>query len=134
MGLWDKEARCGLSASIKDSKTGISIQEILDKNQWSVISMPAPYIFITCSRPVASEAGSWLMPDVSFGWVPIYAHGRLATMTNITQLGCDESLKTVDPAQRCFFRWESDIDTLPPYETTESLNPDYIELLKINMN
>lgn len=134
LGLWDKEARCGLSASIKDSKTGISIQEILDKNQWSVISMPAPYIFIPCSRPVASEAGSWLMPDVSFGWVPIYAQGRLATMTNITQLGCDESLKTEDPAQRCFFRWESDIDTLPPYETTESLNPDYIKLLKINMN
>lgn len=130
VGLWDAEARCGLAATIKDPKTGLSMQAVLDNNNWSVVTMPAPYTFIPCAVPVTSEAGSWLMPDVSFGWVPIYAQGRLATMTNLTQLGCEEDLKTDDPAQRCFFKWESEVRDLPNYKQTVSLEPDYVQIVR----
>lgn len=70
------------------------------------------------------------MPDVSFGWVPIYAQGRLATMTNLTQLGCEEALNTDDPAQRCFFKWESEVRDLPNYKQTVSLEPDYVQIVR----
>jgi hypothetical protein len=116
VGLWDKDVRCGLANTIKDEKTGKSIQQLLDENNWSVVSMPAQFMFIPCARPVSTEAGSWLMPDVSFGWVPVYDQQRLATMTEITILGCDENLKTEDSAQKCFFKWDTDIKNLPPYK------------------
>jgi hypothetical protein len=106
------------------------MQAVLDNNNWSVVAMPAPYTFSPCAVPVTSEAGSWLMPDVSFGWVPIYAQGRLATMTNLTQLGCEEDLKTDDPAQRCFFKWESEVRDLPNYKQTVSLEPDYVQIVR----
>jgi hypothetical protein len=128
VGLWDRDARCGLASTIKDEKTGKSIQQLLDENNWSVVSMPAPYIFIPCTKPVSTEAGSWLMPDVGFGWVPVYDQQRLATMTDITILGCDETLNTEDSAQRCFYKWDTDIKNLPPYKTTVVSYPDYSQL------
>jgi hypothetical protein len=128
VGLWDKDVRCGLASTIKDEKTGKSIQQLLDENNWSVVSMPAPYIFIPCTKPVSTEAGSWLMPDVGFGWVPVYDQQRLATMTDITILGCDETLNTEDSAQRCFYKWDTDIKNLPPYKTTVVSYPDYSQL------
>jgi hypothetical protein len=128
VGLWDRDARCGLASTIKDEKTGKSIQQLLDENNWSVVSMPAPYIFIPCTKPVSTEAGSWLMPDVGFGWVPVYDQQRLATMTDITILGCDETLNTEDSAQRCFYKWDTDIKKLPPYKTTVVSYPDYSQL------
>jgi hypothetical protein len=128
VGLWDRDARCGLASTIKDEKTGKPIQQLLDENNWSVVSMPAPYIFIPCTKPVSTEAGSWLMPDVSFGWVPVYDQQRLATMTEITILGCDENLKTEDSAQKCFYKWDTDIKNLPPYASTVVSYPDYSQL------
>jgi hypothetical protein len=128
VGLWDRDARCGLASTIKDEKTGKPIQQLLDENNWSVVSMPAPYIFIPCTKPVSTEAGSWLMPDVSFGWVPVYDQQRLATMTDITILGCDENLKTEDSAQKCFYKWDTDIKNLPPYKSTVVSYPDYSQL------
>jgi hypothetical protein len=128
VGLWDREARCGLTSTIKDEKTGKPIQQLLDENNWSVVSMPAPYIFIPCTKPVSTEAGSWLMPDVSFGWVPVYDQQRLATMTDITILGCDENLNTEDSAQKCFYKWDTDIKNLPPYKSTVVSYPDYSQL------
>lgn len=128
VGLWDKDVRCGLASTIKDEKTGKPIQQLLDENNWSVVSMPAPYIFIPCTKPVSTEAGSWLMPDVGFGWVPVYDQQRLATMTDITILGCDETLNTEDSAQRCFYKWDTDIKNLPPYKTTVVSYPDYSQL------
>jgi hypothetical protein len=128
VGLWDREARCGLASTIKDEKTGKPIQQLLDENNWSVVSMPAPYIFIPCTKPVSTEAGSWLMPDVGFGWVPVYDQQRLATMTDITILGCDETLNTEDSAQRCFYKWDTDIKNLPPYKSTVVPYPDYSQL------
>ena len=128
VGLWDRDARCGLASTIKDEKTGKSIQQLLDENNWSVVSMPAPYIFIPCTKPVSTEAGSWLMPDVGFGWVPVYDQQRLATMTDITILGCDETLNTEDLAQRCFYKWDTDIKNLPPYKSTVVSYPDYSQL------
>jgi hypothetical protein len=128
VGLWDKDVRCGLASTIKDEKTGKPIQQLLDENNWSVVSMPAPYIFIPCTKPVSTEAGSWLMPDVGFGWVPVYDQQRLATMTDITILGCDETLNTEDSAQRCFYKWDTDIKNLPPYKSTVVSYPDYSQL------
>ena len=128
VGLWDKDVRCGLASTIKDEKTGKPIQQLLDENNWSVVSMPAPYMFIPCTKPVSAEAGSWLMPDVSFGWVPVYDQQRLATMTDITILGCDDNLKTEDSAQKCFYKWDTDIKNLPPYKTTVVSYPDYSQL------
>ena len=128
VGLWDKDVRCGLASTIKDEKTGKTIQQLLDENNWSVVSMPAPYMFIPCTKPVSTEAGSWLMPDVSFGWVPVYDQQRLATMTDITIMGCDENLKTEDSAQKCFYKWDTDIKNLPPYKSTVVPYPDYSQL------
>ena len=128
VGLWDREARCGLASTIKDEQTGKPIQQLLDENNWSVVLMPAPYIFIPCTKPVSTEAGSWLMPDVGFGWVPVYDQQRLATMTDITILGCDETLNTEDLAQRCFYKWDTDIKNLPPYKSTVVSYPDYSQL------
>jgi hypothetical protein len=128
VGLWDKDVRCGLASTIKDEKTGKSIQQLLDENNWSVVSMPAPYTFIPCTKPVSTEAGSWLMPDVGFGWVPVYDQQRLATMTDITTLGCDKTLNTEDLAQRCFYKWDTDIKNLPPYTSTVVSYPDYSQL------
>jgi hypothetical protein len=128
VGLWDRDARCGLASTIKDEKTGKPIQQLLDENNWSVVSMPAPYIFIPCTKPVSTEAGSWLMPDVGFGWVPVYDQQRLATMTDITILGCDETLNTEDSAQKCFYKWDTDIKNLPPYKSTVVSYPDYSQL------
>jgi hypothetical protein len=128
VGLWDKDVRCGLASTIIDEKTGKSIQQLLDENNWSLVSMPAPYMFIPCTKPVSTEAGSWLMPDVSFGWVPVYDQQRLATMTEITILGCDENLKTEDSAQKCFYKWDTDIKNLPPYASTVVSYPDYSQL------
>jgi hypothetical protein len=128
VGLWDRDARCGLASTIKDEKSGKPIQQLLDENNWSVVSMPAPYIFIPCTKPVSTEAGSWLMPDVSFGWVPVYDQQRLATMTDITILGCDETLNTEDSAQKCFYKWDTDIKNLPPYKSTVVSYPDYSQL------
>jgi hypothetical protein len=128
VGLWDRQVRCGLASTIKDEKTGKPIQQLLDENNWSVVSMPAPYIFIPCTKPVSTEAGSWLMPDVGFGWVPVYDQQRLATMTDITILGCDETLNTEDSAQKCFYKWDTDIKNLPPYKSTVVSYPDYSQL------
>ena len=68
------------------------------------------------------------MPDVGFGWVPVYDQQRLATMTDITILGCDENLKTEDSAQKCFYKWDTDIKNLPPYKSTVVSYPDYSQL------
>jgi hypothetical protein len=51
-------------------------------------------------------------------------------MTNLTQLGCEEDLKTDDPAQRCFFKWESEVRDLPNYKQTVSLEPDYVQIVR----
>lgn len=128
VGLWDKDVRCGLASTIKDEKTGKSIQQLLDENNWSVVSMPAQFMFIPCARPVSTEAGSWLMPDVSFGGITVYDQQRLAIMTDITILGCDATLKTEVPDQRCFFKWDTDIKNLPPYKSTVVSHPDYSQL------
>lgn len=128
VGLWDKDVRCGLASTIKDEKTGKSIQQLLDENNWSVVSMPAQFMFIPCARPVSTEAGSWLMPDVSFGGITVYDQQRLAIMTDITILGCDATLKTEVPDQRCFFKWDTDTKNLPPYTSTVVSYPDYSQL------
>ena len=128
VGLWDKDVRCGLASTIKDEKTGKSIQQLLDENNWSVVSMPAQFMFIPCARPVSTEAGSWLMPDVSFGGITVYDQQRLAIMTDITILGCDATLKTEVPDQRCFFKWDTDTKNLPPYTSTVVSHPDYSQL------
>jgi hypothetical protein len=128
VGLWDKDVRCGLASTIKDEKTGKSIQQLLDENNWSVVSMPAQFMFIPCARPVSTKAGSWLMPDVSFGGITVYDQQRLAIMTDITILGCDATLDTEVPDQRCFFKWDTDIKNLPPYKSTVVSYPDYSQL------